>query len=79
MAIEPRSQAKPHSALVEGLECMKTGGLITKYNIVWDQGSEAPKIIIGRACDTPDAALRRSIADRLVGLVAESQLIVEHR
>jgi hypothetical protein len=71
--------SKPHGALIEGLECMKRGGLITKYRIVWDRGSEVPKIIVGRACDTPDEALRRSIADGLAGLVGASQLVIEPR
>jgi hypothetical protein len=65
------------SALAEGLDCMKAAGLITKYSIIWEGRSEAPKVIIWRACDTSDAALRRSIADGLAGLVGESQLTVE--
>jgi hypothetical protein len=39
--------------------------------------SEAPRIHVWKATDAPDEALRRSIADSLAGLAAESQLTIE--
>ena len=70
-------QPHPHSALTVGLDCMKAAGLITRYNLVWESGSEAPKILLWTTTDTPNEALRRSIADGLAGLAGESQLSIE--
>ena len=68
---------KIHDALTEALECMKSGGLIRKYSVAWSGGTEPPRIMLWKAADASDEALRRSIADSLVGLVAESQLTIE--
>ena len=68
---------KLHDALSEALETIQAGGLIRKYGLVWSRRSEAPQIIVWKATDTPDDALRRTIANSLAGLAAESQIIVE--
>jgi len=65
---------KLHDALSEALETIEAGGLIRKYSLGWSRRSEAPRIIIWKATDTPDDALRRTIADSLAGLAAESQI-----
>jgi hypothetical protein len=69
--------AKLHDALTEALECVKAAGLIRRYSLVWVARSEAPRILVWKATDAPDEALRRSIADSLAGLAAESQLTIE--
>jgi hypothetical protein len=65
------------NALTEALECVKSAGLIRRYSLVWDAGSDAPRIHVWKATDAPDEALRRSIAGSLAGLAAESQLTIE--
>jgi hypothetical protein len=70
--------AKLHEALTEALECVKTAGLIRRYSLTWSGRSEAPHIVVWKATDTSDEALRRSISESLVGLAAESQITVEH-
>ncbi|WP_407122639.1 hypothetical protein [Bradyrhizobium sp. STM 3561] len=70
-------ELKLHDALSEALETIEAGGLIRKYSLVWSRRSEAPRIIVWKATDTPDDALRRTIADSLAGLAAESQITIE--
>jgi hypothetical protein len=52
---------KLHDALTEALECVKAGGVIRKYSLVWSGRSEAPRIIVWKATNTSDDALRRSL------------------
>lgn len=70
--------AKLHEALTEALESIKAGGLIRRYSLVWTgRGSEAPRIVVWKAADASDEALRRTIADSLAGLAAEAQVTIE--
>jgi hypothetical protein len=69
--------AKLHDALTEALESVKAGGLILRYSLVWSGRGDAPRIVIWKAADVPDEALRRTIADSLAGLAAESQITIE--
>lgn len=70
--------AKLHDALTEALESIKAGGLIRRYSLVWTgRGSEAPRIVVWKAADASDEALRRTIADSLAGLAAEAQVTIE--
>jgi hypothetical protein len=67
-----------HDALTEALECVKAAGLIRRYSLVWSGGhSRAPRIVVWKATDDPDEALRRAIAKALAGLAADSQLTIE--
>ena len=66
-----------HDGLTEALECVKAAGLIRKYSLAWSGRSEAPHVIVWKATDTSDEALRRTVADSLAGLAAESQITVE--
>jgi hypothetical protein len=66
--------ATRRSGIVDGLESMTAAGRITRYTITWE-GRE-PKVTVWRACDTPDADLRKTILDGMAGLVAETQLTV---
>jgi hypothetical protein len=68
---------KVHDPLTEALECIKAGGLIRKYSLVWSNRSDAPRIVVWKASDSSDEELRRSIADGLAGLAAESQVTIE--
>jgi hypothetical protein len=68
---------KLHDALTEALECAKVAGLIRKYSLVWSGHSQAPRIVVWKATDDSDEALRRSISEALAGLAAESQLTIE--
>jgi hypothetical protein len=68
--------AKLQNALIEALDCIKSAGLIRKYSVVWNGRSEAPRIIVWKATDTSEEALRRSVADSLAGLAAESLITV---
>jgi hypothetical protein len=68
--------ARVQNALTEALDCIKSGGLIRKYSLVWNGGSEVPRIIVWKATDSAEEALRRSVADSLAGLAAESQVII---
>lgn len=68
---------KLHDVLTEALESIKAAGHIRRYSLVWAARSEAPRIIVWKATDAPDEAVRRSIADSLAGLAAESQLTIE--
>jgi hypothetical protein len=68
--------AKLQNALTEALDCIKSAGLIRKYSLVWDYRSEAPRIIVWKATDSSEEALRRSVADSLAGLAAESQIAI---
>ena len=68
---------KLHDALTEGLESLKAAGLIRKYSLVWSVRSEAPRIIVWKAVDASDEALRRSVAHSLAGLAVELQITVE--
>jgi hypothetical protein len=68
--------AKLQSALIEALDCIKSAGLIRKYTLIWNGGSEAPRIIVWKATDSSEEALRRSVADSPAGLAAESQVTV---
>lgn len=74
---EAMMTAELHDALTEALEYIKAGGLIRKYSLVWNSRSKAPRIIIWKATDASDQSLRRSIADSLAGLAAESQITIE--
>jgi hypothetical protein len=74
---EAMMTAELHDALTEALEYIKAGGLIRKYSLVWSSRSKAPRIIIWKATDASDQSLRRSIADSLAGLAAESQITIE--
>jgi hypothetical protein len=69
--------AKLHDAMTEALECVKAGGLIRKYSLVWSGRSEAPRIIVWKATDASDEALRRLLANSLAGLADESQFSIE--
>lgn len=52
--------AKLREALTEALESIKAGGLIRRYSLVWTgRGSEAPRIVVWKAADASDEALRR--------------------
>jgi hypothetical protein len=62
--------------LTDALDCLKSAGLIRKYNLVWNCGSEAPRITVWKATDTSEDELRRCVADSLVGLAAESQVTI---
>jgi hypothetical protein len=66
-----------HDPLTEALECIKAGGLIRKYSLVWSNRSDGPRIVVWKASDSSDEELRRSIADGLTGLAAESQVTIE--
>jgi hypothetical protein len=68
---------KLHDALTEALESIKAGGLIRKYSLAWSGRSEAPHIVVWKASGISDEALRRSVAESLAGLAAESQISVE--
>ena len=68
---------KLHDALTEALECVKAGGVIRKYSLVWSGRSEAPRIIVWKATNTSDDALRRSLLDSLAGLAGEEQFTIE--
>ena len=69
--------AKVHDALTEALDCVKASGLIRKYSLVWSGRSEVPRIIVWKATDASDEALRHSIAESLAGLAADSQVVIE--
>lgn len=70
------ARTKLHDPLTEALECIKAGGLIRKYSLIWRDRSDAPRIVVWKASDRSDEELRRSIADGLAGLAAESQVAV---
>jgi hypothetical protein len=67
-----------HDALTEALECVKTAGLIRRYSLTWSGRSEASHIVVWKATDTSDQALRRAISESLAGLAAESQITINH-
>lgn len=69
--------AKLHDALTEALDCVKAGGLIRKYSLRWYGRSAAPRIIVWKATDASDDALRRSLRDSVAGLANESQFTIE--
>ena len=68
---------KVHDALTEALDCVKASGLIRKYSLVWSGRSEVPHILVWKATDASDEELRRSLAESLVGLAADSQVTIE--
>ena len=68
---------KVHDALTEALDCVKASGLIRKYSLVWSGRSEVPRIIVWKAADSSDEALRHSLAESLAGLATESQVTIE--
>jgi hypothetical protein len=68
--------AKVQNTLIEALDCIKSAGLIRKYSLVWNCGSEAPRIVVWRATDSSEEALRHSVAHSLAGLAAESQVTI---
>jgi hypothetical protein len=68
---------KVNDALTEALDCVKASGLIRKYSLVWSGRSEVPRIIVWKATDASDEALRHSLAESLAGLATESQVTVE--
>jgi hypothetical protein len=68
--------AKVQNALTEALDCIKSAGLIRKYSLLWIRRSDGPRIIVWKATDSSDEALRRSVADSLAGLAAESQVTI---
>jgi hypothetical protein len=69
--------AKIHDALTEALDCVKESGLIRKYSLVWSGRSEVPRIVVWKGTDATDEELRRSLAESLAGLAAESQVTIE--
>jgi hypothetical protein len=66
-----------HEALTEALDCVKESGLIRKYSLVWSGRSEAPRIVVWKAADDSDEALRNHLAQSLAGLAAKPQLTIE--
>lgn len=68
-----------HDALTEALECTKAAGLIRKYSLIWSGHSTAPRIVVRKATDDTEEALRRSLSEALTGLAAESQITIEKR
>jgi hypothetical protein len=67
---------KVQNALTDALDCIKSAGLIRKYSLIWNGGSQVPRIIVWKATDCSEEALRRSIADSLAGLAAETQIAI---
>jgi hypothetical protein len=64
------------SGIVDGLDAMKSAGLITRYHLAWEAPGGEPKIAIWRACDTSDEELRKPITDTMAGLLAENQVSI---
>jgi hypothetical protein len=69
--------AKVHDALTEALECIKENGLIRRYALVWSGRGAPPRIIVWKAADTSDEALRSHLVHSLAGLATESQFTIE--
>jgi hypothetical protein len=69
--------AKVHDALTEALDCIKASGLIRRYALVWSGRDAAPRIIVWKAADASDEAVRNHLVHSLAGLAAESQLAIE--
>jgi hypothetical protein len=69
--------AKLNEALTDALESVKAGGLIRKYSLVWASRSEAPQIVVWKAADVSDDALRHMLAESLAGLASDSQFTIE--
>jgi len=66
-----------HDALTEALDCIKVNGLIRRYALVWSGRGAAPRIVVWKAGDTSDEALRNHLVHSLAGLAAESQFAIE--
>jgi hypothetical protein len=68
---------KIHDALTEALECIKASGLIRRYALVWSGRGADPRIIVWKAADSSDEALRNHLVHSLAGLATESQFTIE--
>ena len=67
------------SGIVDGLDAMKSAGLIIRYHLTWEAPGGEPKVAIWRACDTSDEELRKSITDAMAGLLAQNQVNIMPR